>query len=137
MWLSYLICMTGKWRKVIWNLRACVPTVKIVIWKSEIWKSEILKIRHCENLQFSGKLWKSENLEIEVCDKVLKGKSLLEAINKADTIILGTKWFMNTDFNKINLFMKKNSDAKLIYIDRIEQIFDPPTLFFKYGNTTT
>ena len=69
----------------------------------------------------------------KICKNILNEEKLFQAISRADKIILGSRWHLNNDFKKIIAFFKDNTNAKIIFINRINSFFDPPTLFFKNG----
>ena len=72
----------------------------------------------------------------EICKNILNDPNLLEALIKADKIIVVNRWYLNQDFIKIVNFFKLNTKTETIFINRINLFFDPPTLFYKNGIDT-
>ena len=70
------------------------------------------------------------------CNSLTNSPKLLDAISKADKIILSNRWMAETDFQKILDFFESKTKARLIFINRIDTYFDPPTLFYKNGLNT-
>lgn len=69
--------------------------------------------------------------EKKICTKLLNNKRILQTLNKSNIIIIVNRWFAYHDFNKINKFINENTSAKIIYINRIDRFFDPPTIILK------
>lgn len=71
----------------------------------------------------------------QICKKLLSDESFIQNISNADYIILANRWKMESSFNLITDFIKKNSNknTKIIYINNIDNFEHVPTLYFKYG----
>ena len=97
--------------------------------------SSCFLFNHKENLitKFIKKIFNTYNHK-DVCKKKINDKNMFKAISRADKIILGARWNLNSDFKKMINFFNQKTNAEIIVIDRINTFFDPPTLLFKNGD---
>ena len=65
------------------------------------------------------------------CIEQENDKRILEYLNKSNNIIIASRWSNQSDFIRINKFITTNTNAKIIFINRIDRFFDPPTIFLK------